>query len=621
MKVIYQKYLDNLAEGNELVKKNLLAAVDNKETLLAQIQNHSQRTYQLRLENDEILREILSSRKAEDLSAEEVEELKEFADQLFVFSHQSDIGTAYKIHQLLFDYAELTGDTDLKIRQYYHLGTALYYMNPVMVEFGINPFGKKIAEYFQAGADYLEHYAELESAETRGYVIRCLTNLCIADERFICSHTPGMPYDNVAFFAEYEKYYTYMMGIYTDPKYRKLELNFSWDKAIYNLHFNRSLYVQHVQKYHPREILEKILESAEYCYSNQEHLSLFSYSTKDARVEQIYATIRWKMGQISTTELADIFLEILKHADSSDFSPNGIMLNLQIPLYFEYAYRCMTREEQEQYRSHMQRIMGSSHDYLLKAPHNEFSNLVTKVVGEGIRYRVQHNLSLQKQIFDSLLFCHPPTYIHVRVTAFLSVQLFERMLDTVPEQLLGVYDIFDVGELQERKEELLKRVYLCSLYHDVGKTMLLDYVGVYGRRILDEEYAALQLHTHIGAVILQKMEPRELSTIALHHHRFYNGMGGYPKVCSPCEPQYKAIVDVITVADAIEAATDNIGRCYAAPKSLATLVDELRAGSGTRYSPYVVALFDDAQFFADVERELAQERRNVYFEAYGKVEN
>jgi len=409
-----------------------------------------------------------------------------------------------------------------------------------------------------------------------------------------------------------------MMEIYTNPRYRELSPNFPWDKAIYNLHFNRSTIHQYVRKHHPRKIKEKILESAEYCRKHQEQLASFRFSTRDARVEQTYAAIRWKLGQISTTEFADAILQILSHADSNDFSPNGITLNLQIPIYFEDAYRKMNRDEKNRYRVHMRRILRNTYDYLLKSPHNEYSNLVTNAVGESVRYRAQHNLSLQKRFFNSLLFCHPPTYIHVRMAAFLSRKIVCRMIDTAPERLLGIYDIYDVNELREGREDIETRVYQCSLYHDVGKIMLLDDVGVYGRQLLDEEFAAIKLHPHIGAAILEKMEPKELSTVALHHHRFYNEMGGYPEVCPPCEPQFKNIVDIVSVADTVEAATDNIGRCYSAPKSLATIVAEMKAESGTRYSPDVVSLFDDEEFFAEVERELAEQRRDIYFEAYGK---
>lgn len=618
MNVLYQKYLDNLAEGNELVKKNLLTVIEDKEGLLAQIQYNSQRTYQLRLENDELLDKIVHSRKAEDLSAEDVEELKEFADELFVFSHQSDIGTAYYIHRLLLKYAELHDDTDLKIRQYYHLAIALFYINPLMVDLGINPFGKEVTALYRAGANYFEHLEDLESDQTKGYVIRCLTNLCTADERYNCPHTPGTPFDMLSTFTEYEKYFSHMMEVYTNPRYRELSPNFPWDKAIYNLHFNLSAIHQFVRKHHPREIMEKILKSAEFCRDHQEQLASFRFSTRDARVEKTYATIRWKMGQISTTEFADAILEILSHSDINDFSPNGIVLNLQLPIYFEDAYRHMNREDKERYRPHMRRILRDAYDFLFKFPHNEYSNLVTSAVSESVRYRAQHNLSLQKRFFNSLLYCHPPTYIHVRMAAFLSRKLVRRMIDTVPERLLGIYDIFDVNELRERQEEIETRVYQSSLYHDVGKIMLLDDVSVYGRRLLDEEFAAIKLHTNIGATILAKMDPPELSSVALHHHRFYNEMGGYPEVCPPSEPQYKHVVDIVSVSDTVEAATDNIGRCYSAPKSLAEIVVELKAESGTRYSPAVVSLFDDEAFFAEVERELAEQRRDIYFEAYGK---
>lgn len=618
MNVLYQKYLDNLAEGNELVKKNLLTVIEDKEELLAQIQYNSQRTYQLRLENDELLKKIVHSRKAEDLSSEDVEELKEFADQLFIFSHQSDIGTAYYIHRLLLQYAELKGDTDLKIRQYYHLAIALFYMNPLMADLGINPFGKDVTALYRAGANYFEHFEDLENDQTKGYVIRCLTNLCTADERYNCPHTPGIPFDTLSTFKEYEKYFSYMMEVYTNPHYRELSPNFPWDKAIYNLHFNLSTIHQYVRNHHPREIMEKILKSAEYCRNHQEQLASFQFSTRDARVEQTYASIRWKIGQISTTEFADAILEILSQSDINDFSPNGIIFNLQIPLSFEDAFRHMNHEEKERYRLHMRRILRNAYDYLFKFPHNEYSNLVTKAVSESIRYRAQHNLSLQKRFFNSLLYCHPPTYIHVRMAAFLSRKIVHQMIETVPEKLFGLYDIFDVNELRKRQEEIESRVYQSSLYHDVGKIMLLDDVSVYGRKLLDEEFAAIKLHTNIGATILQKMDLPELSSVALHHHRFYNEMGGYPEVCPPCEPQYKHIVDIVSVSDTVEAATDNIGRCYSAPKSLTQIVAELKAESGTRYSPDVAALFDNEEFFAEVERELAEQRRDIYFEAYGK---
>ena len=55
----------------------------------------------------------------------------------------------------------------------------------------------------------------------------------------------------------------------------------------------------------------------------------------------------------------------------------------------------------------------------------------------------------------------------------------------------------------------------------------------------------------------------------------------------------------------------------AAAKSFPRIIDELRSESGTRYSPDVIALFDDKEFFASVEEDLSRERQNIYFKVYG----
>ncbi len=617
MKEIYQKYIDNLDEGHALVKKNLLLSGMDRDTLLSEIRENSRRAYELRCENDAILRDILHSRTAEDLTEEDVEDLKEFADELFVFSHQNDVGTAYRVHQLLYKYAELKGDLDLRVRQLYHMGAALFYMNPVMVELGVNLYGKKVTEYFTDGAAFFDRCEELDNPQTKGYSLRCLTNLCITDERFTCRHQPCIPYNNIESFHEYKKYFNAMLELYQSPYYREMYPEFNWEHAIYNLHFNLSLYYQFIQPYHDPEIIQDILESAKYIYSHQEQIPTFRYSTKEMRVAQIYAAARWKAGLISSAEMADEIYALIESADENDFSLNGITQNLQMPLHFEYAYRCMNRSDRIAYREKMRIIDKRVQAYLLKAPHNEYSNLISQSVAESIRYRAQHNLPLHRKFFDALLFCHPPTYIHVCMTARLSRRIFARMVEVAPERLLGLFDIYDVGELRSRREELAERIYHCALYHDVGKIMLLDYVGIYDRTILDEEFAAIKLHTSIGSALLERTDPKELSVVALHHHRFYNEMGGYPEKCSPCPTQYKPFVDIVTVADSIEAATDSIGRCYSVAKSFPALVEELRRDAGTRYSPHVVALFDDENFFARVERELRYRREAIYFETYG----
>mgnify|MGYP000068510860 CR=1 FL=1 len=87
-----------------------------------------------------------------------------------------------------------------------------------------------------------------------------------------------------------------------------------------------------------------------------------------------------------------------------------------------------------------------------------------------------------------------------------------------------------------------------------------------------------------------------------------------------CPQDIKGIVDVLTVADSLDAATDNIGRCYNLAKPFHTLLEELRAQSGTRYAPDVVALFRDETFCKVLAQKLDAERKKVYLHAYHAAE-
>lgn len=109
---------------------------------------------------------------------------------------------------------------------------------------------------------------------------------------------------------------------------------------------------------------------------------------------------------------------------------------------------------------------------------------------------------------------------------------------------------------------------------------------------------------------------RTLALAALYHHCYYNGKGGYPKDVSSCPPEIKGIVDALSVADSLDAATDNIGRCYNLAKPFRTLLEELRAQSGTRYAPNVVALFEDERFCQQLAENTDAERKRVYLQVY-----
>ena len=182
---------------------------------------------------------------------------------------------------------------------------------------------------------------------------------------------------------------------------------------------------------------------------------------------------------------------------------------------------------------------------------------------------------------------------------------------------VGLLGCRSAAEVQARREELCQTAYECGLYHDLGKCAVLMYIDNNARRLLDEEFFCIQSHPRTGADILNRMGcGRTLALAALYHHCYYNGKGGYPNDVPSCPPEIKGIVDALSVADSLDAATDNIGRCYNLAKPFRTLLEELRAQSGTRYAPNVVALFEDERFCQQLAENTDAERKRVYLQVY-----
>ena len=100
------------------------------------------------------------------------------------------------------------------------------------------------------------------------------------------------------------------------------------------------------------------------------------------------------------------------------------------------------------------------------------------------------------------------------------------------------------------------------------------------------------------------------------HHRWFDGSRGYPEDFDTAKSPYKSIIDIVCVADCLDAATDAVGRSYHEGKTLEMFQEELAEGAGTRYAPYMVELFADSATNADLRYLLENGRKKTYNETY-----
>ncbi len=153
---------------------------------------------------------------------------------------------------------------------------------------------------------------------------------------------------------------------------------------------------------------------------------------------------------------------------------------------------------------------------------------------------------------------------------------------------VGVYASRIARQLDLRRD-MIERVYIAGLLHDVGKIGVPDQIITKPDRLTPEEYREIQKHPEIGAKILEPVEfLRHIVPCVRHHHEWYDGCdAGYPDRLRG--DQIPLPSRVILVADTVEAMTSD--RPYRKALSIDVVVTELNKYSGSQFDPKVVDAF------------------------------
>lgn len=524
--------------------------------VLEEIQTNALRCNALMRQNEALLAQFVYDRDPASLTEEDIQGLSAFAGRLFNYANSEDMGVAFKVHQLLLAAARSREDVPMIVRELYYTGITLHYMNVRDEGTGINLLGDAIQVYFTEAAEYMSRYEQLDR-NTRQYLIRCVGNTRL-----------GMSRGTHAESCRYLERFRRAMDIIQSAHYHALDPEFPWESYIYSMHMDRMTLLTHLRQEEDPEVARQVLESA---------------------------------GSVA----------------QDDYSAEAINRKLVLAAYLSVYAERLDEAGAQRYRATVEQVRRSADQYLEQMPASQYPRVVNSAAWELSKISTSSDETANRRMLGSILAGHKPTYVHSLMVAELTRALLHRQIEIRPETLVGLLGCRSAAEVQARREELCQTAYECGLYHDLGKCAVLMYIDNNARRLLDEEFFCIQSHPRTGADILNRMGcGRTLALAALYHHCYYNGKGGYPNDVPSCPPEIKGIVDALSVADSLDAATDNIGRCYNLAKPFRTLLEELRAQSGTRYAPNVVALFEDERFCQQLAENTDAERKRVYLQVY-----
>ena len=215
----------------------------------------------------------------------------------------------------------------------------------------------------------------------------------------------------------------------------------------------------------------------------------------------------------------------------------------------------------------------------------------------------------------------PLTYIHSLMVSEIAMRIAHALINETPSYFAGIPGYPDIKALKDNQKELLDYVSDCGLLHDCGKCRIVGVVSRQDRHLYDEEFNIIKRHPMDGYYMLNH-DPNfsKFYDIIRGHHKYFDGKGGYPEIFDNMKSPYKPVIDLISIADSIDAATDILGRNYTEGKDFDKVFEELSLGAGTRYSPSVIGLIkDDRSLYEDLNYLTRDGRFEIYYRAYKEI--
>ncbi len=216
----------------------------------------------------------------------------------------------------------------------------------------------------------------------------------------------------------------------------------------------------------------------------------------------------------------------------------------------------------------------------------------------------------EEWIFHLLIQRQLPTYLHSVMVSHLTEVFYKYIIELRPELFYGLPEA--------AAKDLPKFIHHCALLHDIGKTKITDIVNTQIRCLCEREFQGIRKHPEYGATMINSdKDLSQYHDIVLGHHKFYDGSAGYPVYFDNTSSEYRIIIDLITICDCLDAASDHLGRNYKASKPLEDIIEEFKAERGTRYNPDLVdILANSTELQADIRYIISEGRIGIMYEAY-----
>ena len=483
--------------------------------------------------------------------------------------------------------------------------------------------GKKAIKCFETICSYSDKYYEIEDFETRKRVLYAFYNRTIVKQNF-----------NLAEIDELRRDCDEAIAFYNNPKVRELDgKDFDFDELIKELKYD--VFGGYVLGKDKDEIDKSVVLETKGILQEYYDEALKENPNPYEMLDEIYCDYNrccFFLDEISFEDFIEDYKKycdyVLEHdkVDYEDESYVDSRLFQVITRHLPNIIDCLNRYGND-YSNSQKLKKECINEYVRlvrNLPRMSKSSFVNDVICRTL-FNFMELVVNGEVDFNTLLNIVTSrdeiTMVHSRMVSQIACRLLDAIFDEKPELLIGTLDCKNIVDVLENEEKIRNYISVASLIFDIGKIEMADIITKQTRQLTKWELNCIFDHPQAGVELIKKIPYfNQYHDVILGHHKSYDGKMGYPSNFDNTESPYRFLIEIIHIADCLDAATDFIGRSYKKIKTFSDCLQEFIMSKGTVYSPQIIELIEmDISLQKDLSDIVSENRIRTYYETYGIV--
>lgn len=607
-----QEYIDNINKISELSQHKKTENITFDE-YYSNIMENKKIEEQIVHRNMQILKENLFPLLDDMFKADkkEIDDVFEFADCLLNPSEELDTGLYLQIHHALLGYMRQIGDRNGMIRELYRMGIGLYGVNNKLVILNSHQTAKYNTQtrlYFTEAAAYLKYFDEIDDDETRGFILRSRANMALG--RF----------DSV---SEKNKMVKRSLMILQDKEYQKKAPSIPWDRYIFLAHQQMTANIPYGKEstMTPQDVAD-IMDSVHFVYETRKKQAEKNHQKLPVQLQFSHYIIEYCCGIHTLDELLTEMEKIMDSVEITDYSTNGIYGIISM-LAFYYQYLNKNTNLIPKRIEYIEELNKRVWDYISSFPDAAHNDHLFKALSKlSYTYIETENGVSYKQFILKVLVCFAPdVYVHSFTVGKAARELCRIIINEEPDFFDDIEEIKAITDFSEKEEAVLSFAMECGLMHDIGKLSLINLYINTSRQWFEDEYELAHFHCLTGEACLEtKASTKKFADIAFGHHKWYDGVKGYPEGYKRLDCPYRQMVDTISLVNWIDNITVNARLYNGAEKTYEEAVEYAVSSEGKRFSPLLTARLRDKDIASRLKNIFRESRIEAYKIIYNEMQ-